>query len=188
LIVGIEKEQLVPLKTLSASDSDFLSDLSALQDSLTTEAAAYVILRRYPDAADGYVAVTYVPDTAPVRQKMLFAATRLTLVRELGTEKFRETLFATIKEELTAEGWKKHDQHGELKAPLTQEEETLKGVKDAEAEASRSTGERRQQIHSSGLRSPVSEEGIAALKALPDGENNLVQMVCGWHCLFLDSS
>jgi twinfilin-like protein len=82
--------------------------------SLTDDEAAYVILRRYPDAPDGYVAVTYVPDTAKVRQKMLFASTRLTLVRELGPERFRETLFATSKEELTAEGFKRHDQHEKL--------------------------------------------------------------------------
>jgi len=30
------------------------------------------------------VAITYVPDKAPVRQKMLYASTRLTLTRELG--------------------------------------------------------------------------------------------------------
>lgn len=108
---------------------------------------------------------------------MLFAATRLTLVRELGSERFRETLFATTKAELTPEGWRKHDAHGELKAPLTAEEETLQGVREAEvAAADRSTGERRQQ-YTTGLQSPVSEAGKAALKALPEGRENLVQLV-----------
>lgn len=60
------------------------------------------------------MAATYVPDTAQVRQKMLFASTRLTLVRELGAERFRETIFVTSKDELTAEGFRKLDRHAEL--------------------------------------------------------------------------
>lgn len=42
---------------------------------------------------------------------MLFASTRSTLVKELGGEKFGESIFATMKAEVTAEGFKKHDAH-----------------------------------------------------------------------------
>ena len=102
------------MKTITSSSSDFSSDLEELAAYLKDDEAAYVILRRYADASDGFVAVTYVPNTANVRQKTLFASTRLTLVRELGTERFRETLFATSKDELTADGFRKHDKHVEL--------------------------------------------------------------------------
>ena len=104
----------MPLQTIPSTAADFSADLSALASSLKDDEAAYVILRRYAGATDGYVAVTYVPDTAKVRQKMLYASTRLSLVRELGTERFRETLFATTKAELTAKGFQEHDSHGEL--------------------------------------------------------------------------
>ncbi len=112
--MGIKDEQLVPVQTIPSASPDFAADLSALASSLKDDEATYVILRRYGDASDGYVAVTYVPDTAKVRQKMLYASTRLSLVRELGTERFRETLFATTKAELTAKGFQEHDKHGEL--------------------------------------------------------------------------
>ena len=105
---------MVPLEAIPSSSHDFPSDLSAVVSSLKDDEAAYVILRRYAGAPDGFVAVTYVPDVAKVRQKMLFASTRLSVVRELGTERFRETLFATRTHELTAEGLQKHDKHGEL--------------------------------------------------------------------------
>lgn len=123
------------------------------------------------------MAVTYVPDTANVRQKMLFASTRLTLTRELGAERFRETILATTRQELTAEGWRKHDKHAELMAPLTEEEQTLQGVKEAEVEASRGTSARGSHV-SSGLSFPMSADALAALKGLPDGQENLVQLVC----------
>ena len=135
LIASIQSEAVVPLHKLSSSSSDFFSDLPSLTALLSDKQAAYILLRRYQNVPDGYVAVTFVPDAAPVRQKMLFASTRLTLVRELGAERFRESLLVTEIKELEKEGWEKHDASGELKAPLTEEEKTLKGVKEAEAEA-----------------------------------------------------
>ncbi len=109
----------------------------------------------------------YVPDAAPVRQKMLFASTRLTLVRELGTEHFRETVFATTADELSARGFDRHDAHAALDAPLTEEERSLGAVKRAEQEAGAGTGTR--EIHlSQRLNMPVGEDAIAALRELAD--------------------
>lgn len=140
--------------------------------------AAYIILRRYPDAADGFVAVTYVPDAAPVRQKMLLSSTSLTLVRELGIERFREKIFATTRAELTAEGFKKHDQHVKLAAPLTEEEQSLGAVKKAEAEEGRGMSVKKAHV-SDRLTMSISDEAVEALKRLTgsDGADNLVQLV-----------
>ncbi|KAI7642780.1 hypothetical protein KC322_g20056, partial [Hortaea werneckii] len=142
VLASIENEQLVPTTTLAASSASFSDDLNNLQDHLAQDKAAYVLVKTH-NAPDGYVAVTFVPNAAPVRQKMLFASTRLTLVRELGLERFRQQIFCTEKEELTPEGWAKHDAHVGLEAPLTEEESGLKGVKDAEAAESMGTSGRR---------------------------------------------
>ncbi|KAI9808384.1 MAG: Twinfilin-1 [Pycnora praestabilis] len=175
ILASIKNEQLIPLESISSSSSDFVADLPNLLSLLKDNEAVYIILRRYADAPDGFVAVTYVPDTANVRQKMLFASTRLTLVRELGTERFRETIFATTRAELTAEGWQKHHEHGELKAPLTKEEETLQDVKEAEASASKGTSAKSSHV-SSGVGFPISEEAMRALKGLDSDGDNLVQL------------
>ncbi|KAI9841057.1 MAG: Twinfilin-1 [Sclerophora amabilis] len=175
LLVGIEKERLVPVQPIPSTSADFSADLANLAPLLKGNEAAYVILRRWADASDGFVAVTYVPDSANVRQKMLFASTRLTLVRELGTERFRETSFATTREELTAEGFRKHDRHGELKAPLTEGEETLQSVRAAEAEESRGTSAKSSHV-SSGVAFPITDEALQALKGLETGSENLVQL------------
>lgn len=136
-----------------------------------------------------FISIAYVPDTANVRQKMLFASTRNTLLRELGTEKFGESLFATRKEELTPEGFRKHDVH-EAKygihysptrsmrcrgltrvcrpAPLTEEEQTMQMVREAEYEASTGTSSRKSHV-SSGIKFPVSVEAIEALSNLTSG-------------------
>ena len=107
---------------------------------------------------------------------MLTASTRLTLVRELGTEHFSNTLFATTKDELTASGWKKTVEHGTLAAPLTEEERSLEDIKEAEASESMGTGARRGgHVVAGGVSMPVSGEAIDALKRI--GNSGLVVLV-----------
>ncbi|KAF2144188.1 uncharacterized protein K452DRAFT_285430 [Aplosporella prunicola CBS 121167] len=177
LLATIKDEALVPSDTIAAQ-GDFLSDLSLLAPHLTPNAALYILLRLdSPGANNGVCAgITYVPDAAPVRQKMLFASTRLTLARELGGDQFAETFFATTAEELSAEGWKRHLAHVSDEAPLTQEELDLRNIKEAEALESHGTGARRVQT-SGHLSMQVQEGVVEALKRLGEGgEENLVQL------------
>lgn len=165
LLIGIEKESLVPTASV-ASTSSFSGDLKSLHSHIKSNVALYAIIRRY-DTAPKLAAISYVPDAAPVRQKMLFASTRLTLTRELGLEHFRESHFFTTPDEFTESGFKKADAHAQLEAPLTEEERTLGEVKRAEQEAGAGTGTR--EIHlSKSLAMPVSEEAITALKDMQD--------------------
>lgn len=177
LFASIEDESLVPKQTIPLASTDFTADLHQLQSHLSTTQAAYVLLKTHPGEADGFAAVTFVPNTAPVRQKMLFASTRLTLVRELGIERFRQTIFATDKEELTAEGWARHEAHENLSAPLTEEETGLQGVKEAEARESQGTGLRRGHV-SSKVDVKTGDGVVEALKLLgEDGcKGTLVQL------------
>jgi twinfilin-like protein len=174
LLVTIERESLVPVATLPSTSSSFEQNLSSLAPHITPDTALYIILRRYEDSPQ-FVAVTYVPDSARVRQKMLFASTRLTFVRELGTEHFRETIFATTAEELTESGFKKHDAHTKIDAPLTEEERTLGEVKRAEQAAGAGTGSR--EIHlSKNLQMPVSEDALAALSEVGESGRSVVML------------
>lgn len=178
ILAKISAESIVPHSTIpTTTGSDFHSDLSALTLHLTPTQAFYIILRRHNDSPSGFVAVTYVPDSAPVRSKMLFASTRLTLVRELGLERFREQLFVTEAAELTKAGWERHEASGALKAPLTEEEQTLQGVKEAEAQAR--GGTQGKQLETGGkLTMAMSEDARTALAGLKDGlPGTLVQLV-----------
>jgi twinfilin-like protein len=175
LIVGIEKESLVPITTLPSRGSSFSENLASLQSHLQPTTALYILLRRYDDIPR-LTAITYVPDSAKVRQKMLFASTRLTLVRELGSEHFRETIFATTADELGESGFKKHDAHTQMAAPLTEEERTLGDVKRAEQEAGSGTGSK--EIHlSKNFAMPMAENAIAALKELGQDGGRVVTML-----------
>lgn len=174
MIASIKNEALIPVNTIPLVDS-FSSDINALQRHLTATEAAYILIKLAPDEPNGFAAVTFVPNAAPVRQKMLFASTRLTLVRELGIERFRETLFATELNELTAEGWAKHEAHTELKAPLTEEERALGSVKEAEAAESQGTAGRRMHAEHKSIYQ-LGDGIVDALHGLQEKEA-LVQLV-----------
>ncbi|CAG9943996.1 unnamed protein product [Clonostachys rosea f. rosea IK726] len=175
LLSTIEKEALVPVTTIPQKGHSFEENLTALEPHLKPNVALYIILRRY-DTAPYFVAATYIPDSAPVRQKMLFASTRLTFVRELGTEHFRDTIFTTNAEELSASGFKKLEAHAKLEAPLTEEERTLGEVKRAEQAAGAGTGTR--EIHlSKNLNMPVAEDAIAAMKEVGTEGGRVVTML-----------
>lgn len=122
---------------------------------------------------------------------MLFASTRLTLVRELGIERFRSTVFATEKEELTPIGWARHEASEQVQAPLTEEESGLRGVKEAEARESQGTGARRGHV-SSKVNVQTGEGVVEALRLLNEEgcKGTLVQLkyVLPHETLQLDSS
>ncbi|KAL8672075.1 MAG: hypothetical protein Q9168_003435, partial [Polycauliona sp. 1 TL-2023] len=91
LLITITSERLEPLLTIPSSSSDFLTSLQTLTPHLLPNRALYILLRRHPSPHPcPLICITYVPDAAPVRQKTLFASTRLTLIRELGPEMFGE--------------------------------------------------------------------------------------------------
>lgn len=93
--------------------------------------------------------MTYVPSTAPVRSKTLFASTRSTLIRELGQEKFSRQVFCTEAHEILdpqewaeREGRATSDVSSARDDLLTREERELQGVKRAEDEERHGTSGR----------------------------------------------
>jgi twinfilin-like protein len=107
---------------------------------------------------------------------MLFAATRLTLLRELGGEHFPETVFCTEAIELTEKGWERHLAHEKEGNPLTKEEQDLEDIKHAEALESRGT-QGRSLTQGGKLALRADNDIAAALSTLGQGgRDNLVQL------------
>ncbi|KAJ5488631.1 hypothetical protein N7539_003521 [Penicillium diatomitis] len=192
LPVTIQGETLTPLTPInfsgsSSSPDSFYTSLSQISSILQPKTPIYLLLRRPLASKTTLVALTYIPSNAPVRPKMLFASTRSTLVRELGTEKFDDTVFATEEEEIVGrEAWAERD--GDKagvgrEALMGEKERELEAVRRAEAEARSGTPHRDIGIGGtfgpgtgSGMRvsMPVDDAAKSALKELADG--GLVQL------------
>ena len=66
---------------------------------------------------------------------MIYAATRNTLTRTLGAAHFSDNLFATSKEDITAEAYAKHRLHLAAPKPMSAREKEMEEVKAAERAA-----------------------------------------------------
>ncbi|KAI0647244.1 actin depolymerizing protein [Trametes meyenii] len=175
LKISIENESLVPGETVAPSGT-LQQDLDKLTDILEDNVPAYVLVR-LDDPPTEWLAVYYVPDSAKVRDKMLYAATRNTLTKSLGSAHFTDNIFATSKEDISAEAYAKHKQHLAAPPPMSAREKEMEEVKAAEREAGGRNyeGSRARQSHvGQGVGLKWSSEAESAIKDLAESDDSRV--------------
>ncbi|ODV92118.1 hypothetical protein CANCADRAFT_59419 [Tortispora caseinolytica NRRL Y-17796] len=171
IVARIHNESVIHLTDINAKETPE-SDFAQLAD-IVQGSCSYVFYREH-DGPDGLVFISYVPDDAPVRQKMLYASSRNSLMRQLGSDRFGRHLFVTELAEFSTEGYISSKKHEALAAPLTQEEASLLYVKEKEADSLRGTNQRRSHIGSTGVQFPVTEDTLETLRSLSPAD--LVQL------------
>ncbi|KAI0306493.1 actin depolymerizing protein [Multifurca ochricompacta] len=133
LKISIRNEALVTDITIPPS-STFENDLNRLQSLLDDDVPAYVLVR-LDDPPSAWLAVHYVPDTAKIRDKMLYASTRNAVTKSLGATLFVDTIFATSKGDLTPAGYAAHKRHLAAPKPMSVREKEMADIKAAERDA-----------------------------------------------------
>ena len=183
------------LDSTTPVQNDFSADLNLLQDILEDDVPAYV-LAKLDDPPSQWLAITYVPDTAKVRDKvsvsyvratvaahssqMLYASTRAALTKSLGSASFSDALFATHKSDITPTSYAAHRRHQNAPKPLSAREQEMADVQAAERAAARfsSGGSTAPKSHLGGARMQIgwNEDLQDAVQALASGdeENRLV--------------
>ncbi|GAA5901997.1 hypothetical protein JCM6882_000164 [Rhodosporidiobolus microsporus] len=148
--VSIQDEQLVPSGTFptltpsSADADDALEGDFALFDTegvVEEKTPAYYLFRLTPPPNSTFLFLSYVPDSAPVRSKMLYASTRATLLRSLGDARISSSLFATSRSELSHASYVAQTKHEEAEAPLTAREAEVEAIRQAEKQQAQEAGE-----------------------------------------------
>lgn len=131
--VSIKDESLIHDLSVPATAS-FQDDLQSLQDEsiLQQDSPAYVLAKLDQPSSD-WVAIFYVPDSAKVRDKMLYASTRASLFKGLGSTLFTDSIFATSKTDLTAEAYAAHLKHLAAPKPLSAREKEMADLRLAES-------------------------------------------------------
>lgn len=133
LKISIKNEALVTDATIPLS-STLENDLNRLQSLLDDNIPAYVLVR-LDDPPSAWLAVHYVPDSAKIRDKMIYASTRNSVTKSLGATNFVDTIFATSKEDVTPAGYAAHKRHLAAPKPLSAREKEMADIKAAEREA-----------------------------------------------------
>ncbi|KAJ1309790.1 hypothetical protein OPQ81_006555 [Rhizoctonia solani] len=133
LKVNIQNESLVPDGTIPAGSGGFIDDLPQLQGILEDDIPAYILAHT---EGPNWLFISYVPDTAKVRDKMVYASTRGALTKALGDQRFKDNIFATSKDDLTPEAYQAHQRHLAAPKPLTARERELEEIRAAERASS----------------------------------------------------
>ncbi|ODV97119.1 hypothetical protein PACTADRAFT_48875 [Pachysolen tannophilus NRRL Y-2460] len=129
LLIKIENEKLIPNALITGSSS-FEDDWSLIRSELSETEPAYIVVNK--NANDEHIFISFTPDYANVRSKMIYASSKNTLLKELGLEFFKPTIFINDLDDISYEGWLSYLKHENSSNPLTEDEENLLKVKDFE--------------------------------------------------------
>lgn len=174
--VGIENEQL-KLQQYEGPVGSFEDDYDKyLNNLIHEERPCYLFYCLDNNELPGqeWIFISWCPDTASVREKMLYASTKATMKKEFGAGQIKYELFGSRKEDVTLQGFYKHIQFEKAPAPLTGAEEELMAIKRSTSGANIGIDEKHQTIQ--GLAFPISDDAIAALKDLKENVINYVQL------------
>ncbi|KAK7693694.1 hypothetical protein QCA50_003265 [Cerrena zonata] len=133
LKISIRNESLVLDDSIPPSGT-LEQDFDKLGSLLEDNVPAYILVRM-DEPPSQFLPVFYVPDTAKVRDKMLYAATRNNLTKALGSTHFNDSLFATSKDDVTLSAYKRHKAHLAAPQPMSAREKEVAEIKAAERAA-----------------------------------------------------
>ncbi|EDW97621.1 twinfilin [Drosophila yakuba] len=173
--VSIENEQLSCGAT-AETKKDWERDYDKLIGPLLEkDVPCYILYRLDAKIPLGYswLLISWTPDTASIRQKMVYASTKATLKTEFGSAYITEELHATTLDECTLEGYRRHKQDFAAPAPLTSREEELKELRKTEVHTEINTNTRHQTL--GGINCPLSEATVAAVQDLVRGKHDYLQ-------------
>lgn len=171
------------------AQGDLFADLNQLQDILEDHVPAYV-LARLDDPPTQWLAISYVPDTAKVRDKvrsnlslfinlpitalqMLYASTRNSLTKSLGSASFSDALFANHKSDLTPTAYAAHRRHLAAPKPLSVQEREMEDVRAATiASSTEGSAARRNHLGGAGIHITWPETVSVAMRRLASEETD----------------
>lgn len=173
--ISIENEEL-SLSTYKEAKNSWDKDFDALIKPLIEEnQPCYIIYRFDTKNTSGYdwLFISWTPDTAPIREKMIYASTKATLKKEFGSSNIREELHGTIMSELSFNGYNKHKQDMKEPAPLTMREEELQEIKRSEINTDYNVDSKHQTL--SGVVFPITDSAKKAICDMVAGAYTYLQ-------------
>lgn len=171
--VSIVDEVLTCSGTYGMNSNDWREDYdAAVLPLLETDRPCYMLFRLKNKSE--WVFIAYTPESAVVRDKMVYSGTRSTVKQEFGGGFIMDELIATDKKELTLAGYDAHKKAKDVPAPLTDREEELKLVKAEENSSEIHISTRHQTVQ--GLAFPLTEELVSAIREFQNKRLNYLQL------------
>jgi twinfilin len=135
----------------------------------------FLLYRLDVKSENGYawMLITWIPEIATIRQKMIYASTKSTLKLEFGGSNLKEEYHATVFEEMSFAGYQKNKLSMSAPTPLTAREEEINELRRSEVKAEISVDSRHQTL--GGINCPISDAAMQAINDLKRGSYNYLQ-------------
>lgn len=147
-----------------------------IQPEIEQDVPCYLLYRLDTKSAEGghcWMLISWIPDIATIRQKMIYASTKSTLKLEFGGSYLKEEYHATAPEEITFAGYQQNKESMSAPTPLTQREEEMNELRRSEVKTDVGVDTRHQTL--SGINCPISEAALQAIHDLKRGSYNYLQ-------------
>jgi len=175
LKVQIMNETKLDLVGQSDNKGPWEQDFDLVPSVLDSNDASYILYRTDKTNEVGHLwyCLCYVPDKAPVRQKMLYASSRANLKSGLGSQYFLDDIFGTSPGDFDNKGFKAYEKHQNAGVPLTESEK----LKEEELEYGLFTGGAgTSNAYAHGVAFPVEDNVYAAFDKLKDDQITYIQI------------
>lgn len=136
----------------------------------------YILYRldtKTAEGAFGWLLISWVPDIAQIRQKMIYASTKSTLKLEFGSSYIKEEYHTTQPEEMTFDGYKNYKIAMSAPTPLTQREEEMNELRRSEVKTEVGIDTRHQTL--GGINCPIAQAAQQAISDFKRGAYNYLQ-------------
>lgn len=173
--ISIEEEQLV-LADHKDVKNNWEKDFDKyVTPSIQENQPCYILYRLDTKNSSGHewLLISWSPDTAPIRQKMLYASTKATLKQDFGSSQIKEELHGTMASEVTLNGYLKHKKSAAAPAPLSMREEELQEIRRTEVNTNISVDTKQQTL--SGVAFPITEDAKQAIIDMARGTYDYLQ-------------
>jgi len=143
--------------------------------SIDNNEPCYLLYRLDEKDGDTYkwLLISWSPDTASVRNKMLYASTKATLKKEFGGGQIKDDLYGNVIEDVSLKGYQKHVTSASAPGPMTREELEREEVR-AQSNHEIAVDTKHQTI--SGLSFPMTAAVKDAILNYKSKKTNYVQL------------
>jgi twinfilin-like protein len=141
VLVVIKNEELTLHEVVPKSGA-LSQDLARLPSLMpdNSQTPCYILTSLDADGSmqSDWLIITFIPDSASVRDKMLYASSRASLTKALGAYRFTDAIFANGKDELTPEAYAEHRKHATAPLPMSARENEIAEIRAAESQQGQS--------------------------------------------------
>jgi len=124
--------------------------------------------------------LSYVPDDAKVKQKMMYSATRNNLSSELGQSNFIDYIHGTQKDEFSVKGYRQYYESKTSEVPLSEQEKARKEEREQEVNTVVELVKVKEQSTGPGQSNvvfPVDDTVPEAISCFSSGQFNYIRLI-----------